>query len=65
MSVPQTLQRKGLAGNPSMSQPRPTIYLDSNIPSVLHYRGSNIGTLHQQMVTREWWETERDDGLDM
>jgi hypothetical protein len=42
-----------------MSQVKPTIYLDTNIASVLHYRGSNIGTLHQQMVTREWWETER------
>ena len=38
---------------------KPTIYLDTNIPSVLHYRGASVATIHQQMVTREWWETER------
>ncbi len=38
---------------------KPTIYLDTNIPSVLHYRGTSVATIHQQMVTREWWETER------
>jgi len=42
-----------------MSPRKPTIYLDTNIPSILFYHGSNVTTIHQQMVTREWWETER------
>ena len=43
-----------------MSKRKPTVYLDTNIASVMCYRGSNIATLHQQIVTREWWETERE-----
>jgi predicted nucleic acid-binding protein len=42
-----------------MRQPKPTIFVDTNIPSVLCYRGSNVSTIHQQMVTREWWDMER------
>jgi hypothetical protein len=42
-----------------MTKQKPTVYLDTNIPSVLCYRGSHIGILHQQMVTREWWDAER------
>ena len=38
---------------------KPTIYLDTNILSVLAYRGGNVATLHQQMMSREWWEIER------
>ena len=37
----------------------PTLYLDTNISSVLFYRGAHVGTLHQQMKTREWWADER------
>ena len=37
----------------------PTLYLDTNILSVLFYRGAHVGTLHQQMKTREWWADER------
>ena len=43
-----------------MSRRKPTVNLDTNIASVLCYRGSNIAAIHQQMVTREWWDTERD-----
>lgn len=44
---------------PLMAQRKPTVYLDTNIPSVLCYRGSNVSTIHRQMVTREWWDSER------
>ncbi len=42
-----------------MRKSKPTLYVDTNIPSVLYYRGSNIATIHQQMVTREWWAPDR------
>jgi hypothetical protein len=42
-----------------MGRTRATLYLDTNIPSVMCYQGSNISTIHQQMVTREWWDAER------
>jgi hypothetical protein len=42
-----------------MSKHKPTVYLDTNIPSVLYYRGSNLTTIHQQLITREWWDSER------
>lgn len=38
---------------------RPTIYLDTNILSVLCYRGVHMSALHQHMTTKQWWETER------
>jgi hypothetical protein len=38
---------------------KPTLYLDSNILSVMHYRSNRIAVLHHQLTTREWWETER------
>jgi hypothetical protein len=37
---------------------RPTIYIDSNIFSVLHYTGGDLIVLSQQVVTREWWQHE-------
>lgn len=40
-------------------QRKPTIYLDSNILSVLCYRGTHTSSVHQHMVTKQWWETER------
>jgi predicted nucleic acid-binding protein len=42
-----------------MATQRPTVYLDTNILSVLHYRGMNVATIHRQIVTRDWWDTER------
>ena len=44
-----------------MKKRKPTTYLDTNILSVLFYRGANLQTIHRQMVTREWWETDRPD----
>ncbi|MGD0089172.1 MAG: hypothetical protein ABSE73_04570 [Planctomycetota bacterium] len=38
---------------------KPTVYLDTNIFSVLHYRGGDPGVLQKQRATHEWWEQER------
>ena len=38
---------------------KPTIYLDTNIVSALHYDGSDINTLSRRMVTRDWWDVEQ------
>ncbi len=43
-----------------MQKQKPTAYLDTNIPSVVCYRGSDVGTIHQQLVTWEWWDEERE-----
>ena len=42
-----------------MGQHKPTLYVDTNIPSILCYRGPHVGPRHQQIVTRAWWEMER------
>lgn len=42
-----------------MPKQKPTVYLDTNILSVLCYQGSNLKTIHQGMVSREWWDSER------
>jgi hypothetical protein len=42
-----------------MARSKPTVYLDTNILSVLCYQGVNISAIYQQMATREWWDTER------
>lgn len=42
-----------------MPKDKPAIYLDTNILSVMFYVGDSIDVAHQQMVTREWWATER------
>ena len=44
---------------PGKRSRRPTIYLDTNIVSVLCYRGIHTSALHQHMTTKQWWETER------
>ena len=41
-----------------MALKKPTIYLDTNIVSALHYDGTEIGTLSRRMVTRDWWDAE-------
>ncbi|MGD0089149.1 MAG: hypothetical protein ABSE73_04455 [Planctomycetota bacterium] len=38
---------------------KPTNYVDANIISLLHYRGSDPEVLKMQLATREWWEKER------
>lgn len=38
---------------------KPTIYLDTNIISALHYSGSDINAMAHRMATRDWWESER------
>ena len=38
---------------------KPTIYLDTNIVSVLHYDGADINGLARRMATRDWWDSER------
>jgi hypothetical protein len=38
---------------------KPSVYLDTNIFSVLHARSGNIFSLAWQIKTREWWERER------
>jgi hypothetical protein len=41
------------------SRSKPTVYLDSNVLSVLEYGGSDVDTIHERNVTEEWWDTER------
>ena len=38
---------------------RPTVYVDTNIISALHYRGTDPLVLKLRLATREWWEHER------
>jgi predicted nucleic acid-binding protein len=38
---------------------KPSIYIDTNIFSVLHYRGSDVVLLAQKVATRSWWHLER------
>jgi len=38
---------------------KPSVYVDTNILSYLHYLGSDAEALSCQRATREWWEQER------
>lgn len=40
--------------------PMPTIYLDTNILSVLYYRGRDIGGEYHREMTVDWWVHERE-----
>ncbi|MGD0091304.1 MAG: hypothetical protein ABSE73_15410 [Planctomycetota bacterium] len=42
-----------------MSADKPTAYLDSNIPSALHYDGGNTLLLRRKGATCDWWRLER------
>lgn len=42
-----------------MSANKPTVYLDANILSVLHYNGGSGVALLRQTITRDWWALER------
>lgn len=46
---------------PRKQDRRPSVYLDSNIISVMSYRGINVTAAHYHMVTLQWWDTERDE----
>jgi hypothetical protein len=41
------------------SKMKPTVYLDTTIPSAYWYQGANILALARRLLTRQWWETER------
>lgn len=38
---------------------KPSVYVDTNILSALHYRGANEFALRRQRITRDWWDNER------
>lgn len=40
--------------------PKPTIYLDTNILSVLYYRGRDLGGEYHREMAIDWWIHERD-----
>jgi hypothetical protein len=42
-----------------MGKRKPTIYVDTNIPSILCYIGPHKVPRLQQEIARDWWETER------
>ncbi len=42
-----------------MAQKKPTVYVDTNVISVLYYRGGDIRIAHQQLSGWEWWDNER------
>jgi len=37
----------------------PSVYLDTNILSYLHYSGREILTVARHIMTRDWWQNER------
>jgi predicted nucleic acid-binding protein len=39
--------------------PKPTVYIDSNVLSVLHYDGGSSFALLHKAATRDWWALER------
>jgi len=39
---------------------KPTVYLDTNILSVLYYRGRDLGGQYHSATTLEWWNHERE-----
>lgn len=41
------------------SKKKPTVYFDTNILSVFHYRGNKLTSLAWQLATRMWWKRER------
>jgi predicted nucleic acid-binding protein len=42
-----------------MSREKPTVYLETNIFSSLHYRGGGAVASARRLKTEEWWELER------
>lgn len=41
-----------------MSRNKPTVYVDTNILSYLHYRGADPLVMQNQRATRQWWREE-------
>jgi hypothetical protein len=41
------------------SKTKPTVYLDTTIPSAYWYHGRNLLALARRQLTREWWDAER------
>jgi len=38
---------------------KPTIFIDTNIISALHFRGGEVSNVARRLRTEEWWELER------
>jgi predicted nucleic acid-binding protein len=38
---------------------KPTVYLDANVISVLHYDGGSTFALLRKLATRDWWALEK------
>src|SRR5437870_4793519 len=41
------------------SKKKPTVYLDTTIPSAYWYSGRDLLALGRRLLTRQWWEIER------
>jgi hypothetical protein len=41
------------------SKKKPTVYLDTTIPSAYWYEGRNLLASGRRLLTRQWWEMER------
>lgn len=37
---------------------KPTVYLDTNVISLLHYDGRDLNALSKRMATRDWFDSE-------
>ena len=42
-----------------MPSKRPSVYVDTNVLSILYYSGSQVGPLYQHLATLRWWTEER------
>jgi len=38
---------------------KPTVYIDTNLISAMHYKGRNHLAIYRRIRTLEWWESER------
>ena len=41
------------------SKKKPTVYLDTTIPSAYWYEGRDLFASGRRLMTRQWWDTER------
>jgi hypothetical protein len=41
------------------SKKKPTVYLDTTIPSAYWYEGQDLLASGRRLLTRQWWDTER------
>ncbi len=56
--VEATLRRKPFTDT-ERALNKPTIYLDTTIPSAFWFEGADVLAIGRRLLTREWWETER------